>query len=319
MIGQARVATGRRCGRAARLRTLVPIYLMVLPTVVLFGVFVAFPLAAVVGAAMLDWNGIVPVRDARWVALANFATLVRDPVWWLTVRNSLCFTGVMLLVETPLALGLALLLNAPGRAMGFFRTVAFLPAVTGAAVIGLAANFFFSPIGGPANAILVDRLGVLDAPVAFLGDRALALWTVCAVAVWHSVGFDVVILLAALQAVDPEVMAAALVDGANPWQRLRDVTLPAIWPVLAACALLTTVNSLKAFDYFAVMTGGGPGFSSTPMVMYMLRFATFGGGMGPATVPAVGYGSAVAVAIGVIAMAALLLEWGAARRFPSPD
>ncbi|HKG25843.1 MAG TPA: sugar ABC transporter permease [Thermomicrobiales bacterium] len=297
-----------------KLRRHLPAYLMVAPTVLLFIVFLAFPLMSVLFTSLLDWNGIVGVRDARWIGLDNYRRLVDDATWWRAVRNSALFTLTQLVVETPLALALALLLNSPRRAAAVVRTIGFLPAVASTAVVALAFSLFFSPLGGPANTLLVEKVGLLDRPLAFLGERGYAFWTVTGVAVWQNLGLDVVLFLAALQAVDRDLLDAAAVDGANAWRRLWAVTLPAIRPVAAVIVLLTLAFSLQVYDIFAVMTGGGPGNSSITMSLYMVRYTTLGAGAAAVTVPAVGYGSAIAVAMGTIIAVAVLFWQQVVRR-----
>ncbi len=209
----------------------------------------------------------------------------------------------------PLALVIALVLNSKLRGATFFRTVGFLPVVTSIAVVSLAFTFFFSPLGGPFNTLLLD-LGVLDKPIAYLGERDYAFWTVTGVAVWHDLGINMVFFLAALQTVSRDLYEAADLDGARAWNKFRDITIPAIRPITAVIVMLSLAGSLKVFDIFAVMTAGGPGFSTTTMVLYMFRYTSFGGGglSGSQTIPTVGYGATVAIGLGLIIFAAILIQ-----------
>ena len=311
----APIVAGRRARRPPALRGYLPAYLMCAPTVVLFLVFMVFPIFFVLYASFLDWNGLNSIFDAERVGLANYRRLMGDATWWTALRNTVLYAVIKLAVELPLALALALVLSGKLRGRTFFRTVGFMPVITSIAVVSLAFTFFFAPIGGPFNDLLVNRLGWIDTPIAFLGERRYAFWTVTGVAVWHDLGINMVFFLAALQTVPRDLYEAAIVDGAGAWDRFRAVTLPAIRPITSVIVMLSLAGSLKVFDYFAVMTAGGPGFSTTTMVLYMFRYTSFGGGglAGTATVPAVGYGSTVAIALGLVIFAAILLQQAIAR------
>ncbi len=284
-------------------------YLMCAPTMVLFFVFMVFPMGFVIYTSMLNWNGLNSVFDAKWIGLENYQLLMHDSFWWDAVRNTMLYAVIKILVEIPLALLLALALNSGLRATTVFRTIGFLPVVTSIAVVSLAFTFFFSPQGGAFNKILM-QLGLLERPIAFLGDRGTAFWTVTGVAIWHDLGINMVFFLAALQTVPRDLYDAAKVDGAGGFDRFKSITVPTIRPLTAVIITLSLAGSLKVFDYFAVMTGGGPGFSTTTMVLYMFRYTSFGGGglAGAQTIPQVGYGSAIAVGLGVIIFAIVVAQ-----------
>ena len=296
--------------RRSPLREHLPAYLMCAPTIVLFLVFMVFPIGFVFYTSLLDWNGIGSIRRAEWTGLENFRRLLTDETWWTAFRNTVIYALLKLAVELPLALVIALTLNANLRGKTIFRTIGFLPVVTSIAVVSLAFTFFFSPLGGAFNALLIDWLGVMDRPIAFLGERDYALWTVTGVAIWHDLGINMVFFLAALQTVPRDHYEAADLDGAGVWEKFRSITLPSIRPITAVIVMLSLAGSLKVFDYFAVMTGGGPGFSTTTMVLYMFRYTSFGGGglAGSQPVPEVGYGSTIAIGLGVVIFCAILLQ-----------
>ncbi len=286
-----------------------PAYVMCAPTTILFLVFMAFPIVFVFYTSFLDWNGIGSIREAEWTGLDNYRQLFQDATWWTAVRNTVLYAVIKLAIELPLALVIALVLSSKLRGVTFFRTVGFLPVVTSIAVVSLAFTFFFSPLGGPFNTVLLD-LGIIDTPIAFLGERDYAFWTVTGVAVWHDLGINMVFFLAALQTVARDLYEAAELDGAQRWNKFRDITVPAIRPITAVIVMLSLAGSLKVFDIFAVMTGGGPGFSTTTMVLYMFRYTSFGGGglAGNTTIPTVGYGATVGIGLGLIIFIAILLQ-----------
>jgi len=285
-------------------------YLMCLPTIVLFLVFMAFPIGYVFYTSLLDWNGIESAFTAPFVGLENYERLIQDSFWWGAVWNTILYAGIKILVELPLALLLAVVLNSGIRGVVAFRTIGFIPVITSIAVVSLAFTFFFSPLpGAPFNELLVN-LGIIDRPIAFLGDRATAFWTVTGIAIWHDLGINMVFFLAALQTVPRDLYDAASVDGANARQRFLHIDVPVIRPLTAVIVTLSLAGSLRVFDYFSVLTGGGPGFSTTTMVLYMFRYTSFGGGglAGATSQPEVGYGSAVAIGLGLIILAVVLFQ-----------
>lgn len=287
-----------------------PAYLMCVPTIILFIVFMAFPIGYVFYTSLLKWNGIEGVLEAQFIGFDNYTRLFQDPLWWQAVRNTLLYAIIKILVELPLALILAVVLNSGIRGVVAFRTIGFIPVITSIAVVSLAFTFFFSPLpGAPFNEFLLN-LGILDRPIAFLGERATAFWTVTAIAIWHDLGINMVFFLAALQTVPRDLYEAAKVDGANARQRFLHIDVPVIRPLTAVIITLSLAGSLRVFDYFAVLTGGGPGFSTTTMVLYMFRYTSFGGGglAGATSQPEVGYGSAVAIGLGVIILTVVLLQ-----------
>ena len=285
-------------------------YLMCAPTVILFLVFMAFPIGFVLYTSTLDWNGIESAMQAPFTGLDNYQRLVQDDLWWSAVKNTLLYALIKILVELPLALLLAVVLNSGIRGVVGFRTIGFIPVVTSIAVVSLAFTFFFSPLpGAPFNEFLVN-LGIIDRPIAFLGERETAFWTVTGIAIWHDLGINMVFFLAALQTVPRDLYDAAMVDGANARQKFLHIDIPVIRPLTAVIVTLSLAGSLKVFDYFSVLTGGGPGFSTTTMVLYMFRYTSFGGGglAGATSQPEVGYGSAVAIGLGLIVFAVVLFQ-----------
>jgi ABC-type sugar transport system permease subunit len=283
---------------------------MCAPTIVLFLVFMAFPIGYVLYTSTLDWNGIESPLKAGFVGLENYQRLVQDDLWWGAVKNTLLYATIKIVVELPLALLLAVVLNSGIRGVVVFRTIGFIPVITSIAVVSLAFTFFFSPLpGAPFTEFLVN-LGILDRPIAFLGERATAFWTVTGIAIWHDLGINMVFFLAALQTVPKDLYDAAQVDGANARQRFLHIDVPVIRPLTAVIVTLSLAGSLKVFDYFSVLTGGGPGFSTTTMVLYMFRYTSFGGGglAGATSQPEVGYGSAVAIGLGLIIFAVVLFQ-----------
>src|SRR3954452_3478473 len=153
-------AAQERSRQRATARALLPAYLMCAPTVLLFLVFMVFPIIFVFYTSFLDWNGIGSVFVAKWTGLENYRRLVHNSTWWAAVKNTVIYALLKLAVELPLALLIALVLSTNLRGRAFFRIVGFLPVITSIAVVSLAFTFFSAPTGGASKDLLVNRLGI---------------------------------------------------------------------------------------------------------------------------------------------------------------
>ena len=282
-------------------------YLFLLPTIVLFGAYTIWPIAASWWYSFVSWTGFE--AEKTFVGLQNYRDVVADPLFW----NSLKITGLFMVVTVPLRVGLglllALLLNHPRLPLQrLFRTAFFLPVVTTTAIVGVVMQFVLDPAGGPVN-LLLEKFGV--GGVDFLGSSTTALWTVMAVHTWKWVGVTMIYWLAALQTVPREIQEAAQVDGASTWQTFRYVTFPLLVPFLVIITLLTVEQNLQIFDLMLTMTGGGPFFATEVIEIYIYRWAF------ASAIPQLGFASAAAVVLGVLLLVVgigQLLGIRAARR-----
>lgn len=283
-----------------RLRREKWIYAFLVPTVVLYGMYTVWPIAASLWYSLRDWDGLT--GDGRYVGLANYAEAYSDPFFWNSLGITLLFMAVSVPVRVGLALAAALVLNNPKLPLAkLFRTALFLPVVTTTAIIGIVMGFVLDPVGGPVNQALLG-LGVIDSPVNFLGDANIAPWTAMAVHVWKWFGITLIYWLAALQTVPGELLEAADVDGAGPWQRFRHVTLPVLKPFLVIITLLSAVETLQVFDLILTLTNGGPFFSSEVVEVYVYRLAY------ASSQPRLGYASAVAVLFGAVTVVLAIVQ-----------
>lgn len=243
-------------------------YVFVLPALLGFLVFVFAALAASLGISFLDWG----LKGAKgFVGLANYQELLRDPVFWRVFAN----TGFYILVIVPLQLVLGLILavalNQAIRAREVFRLIYFLPVVTTIVAGAIVFRLLLAKNGPLAD--LVSGFGQMTGlPVRlpdFLGSTTYSKWSVVLLTLWKNTGFTMVIYLAALQGVPKELYDAAHVDGANGWQRFRNVTVPLISPTTFFLFILQTIGAFQLFTEPFVMTRGGPAQSSMPVVHYI--------------------------------------------------
>lgn len=279
------------------------IYVFLLPSVILYGLFVIWPIVASYWFSLLDWNGFDP--QPKFVGLSNYAELIQDPQFWNAFKNSFIFMGLVVPIRVGSAFLIALLVNNRRLPFAnFFRTAFFLPVVTTTAIIGIMMTFVLDPAGGPVNLILM-KLGIVQRPVDFLGSN-IGLFTAVGVDLWKWLGLTMIYWLAALQTLPTEVMEAAQVDGASSLQVLWYITLPLLRPFAAIIILITALGSLHAFDLILTLTGGGPALTTEVIELYIYRWAF------TASIPRLGYASAAAVFFG---LTTLLLAMGQVLAF----
>jgi raffinose/stachyose/melibiose transport system permease protein len=271
--GRPVARTGRPAGsplpRRRRRTTQWQGFVFLIPLALLFGGFTLWPIIASYVYAFFDWDGIGPLT--QWVGLSNFEEVLRDSAFWNAFWHSLAFSAAALLIETPLALLLAILLDSAFlRGRNLYRLAFFLPVVATTAVVGIVIAVLLDPVSGVVNQLL----GTLGLPkVNFLGNPATALPTVIAADIWKGFGITLIYWLAALQTVPPELGEAARLDGAKPRQQFFHITLPVLAPMAIVVLLLVFQRSLNTFDIVQVMTKGGPVFSTDVVPTYIYRIA----------------------------------------------
>jgi multiple sugar transport system permease protein len=284
------------------------IWLFLMPTVVLYGLYTIYPIIASYWYSLVEWNGFE--ADQRFVGISNYKAVFADPMFWSSVKITLIFMLLVAPARIILSFLLAIVLNSPKLPFAkLFRTVYFLPVVTTTAIVGVVMQFIFDPSSGPINSAL-RALGISEG-VNFLGDSSTALYTVSAVYVWKFFGITMIYWLAALQTISPDVNEAAKIDGANSVQIFRYITVPLLMPFLIIISLLTIEDTFRAFDLMQTMTGGGPFFSTEIIEIYIYRWAF------AASIPQLGFASAAAVLFGLFVFIVGLVQlWGvyAARR-----
>lgn len=231
-------------------------------TLVVLGLSV-FPALWALRISRQKWNGIAPPTPLGWT---NYRLMAQDPDLLDAVRHTLVLT--VLFVPTSLLLGLlvAIALNQPIRFVGFYRTCIFVPFVVSAAATGILASYVFNPQFGIVNAGL-RAVGL--PPQQFLESPSQVIPVLVVVSLWGSIGFTVVVYLAALQDIPRELTEAALVDGANRFQVFRYVTVPQLRPVTVFAGVWQTISALQLFDVVYTTTRGGPLGASQTVVYYV--------------------------------------------------
>jgi ABC-type sugar transport system permease subunit len=242
-------------------------YVFLVPFTVFFLGFTVWPLVATLAWAFTNFE--VPGEAMRFVGFDNFRELLRDDLYWKSFVNTLVFVAASTAIKLPLALFIAVLLTRQwvvGKRL--FRTVFFLPLVVPTAIAGLIFAFLLNPLNGALPDIMRDAglIGLRDNP--FLGDRWGALLSIVVVAVWQILGQFVIYWMAALQSIDSSLSEAAQIDGANFWQELWFVTVPAMRTYSAIIMFLGLTGAFSVFGVVLTLTGGGPGTETYTMRLF---------------------------------------------------
>jgi len=240
-------------------------YLFLLPFLLVFGLFFLAPLLQSVFMSLRSYAG---PRSSRFVGLAHYRYLLADKLFWVAVANTLSYTLLFLLLQVPMSLGLAMLLNSPKVVVrSGFRLAMLLPFLAGNVLAAILLTLLLAPRQG-----LINRfLGLFTtAELNWTTDPWLATTAIVIAVLWLTVGWGMVYLLAALQGVSRELYQAAEVDGASAWQRFRHVTLPGIRPVLAYLVLVGTVGGLQLFELpYLFFQGLGPKLRGLTIMQYL--------------------------------------------------
>lgn len=266
-MAQTSAAPRRPAWRGPGLRKKIELTILLAPGLVLFIGFVFVPIVIAAYYSLYNWSGLGPLTN--FVGLHNYAIAFKDPVFIQAIVHTLILTGLSIVIQGPLSIAIALLLNRKFRGRGFMRLVIFAPYVLPPAVTAVMWLLMLQP-GGFVDQVM-KALGLGGFVQLWLGNIHLALYTNFVVLTWQYVGFGIVLLLAGLQGIPAELREAAAIDGATPWQVTRNVTLPLLGPTIRIWGFLTIIGSLQIFDIVWILTGGGPGNSSTTISTYMIQ------------------------------------------------
>lgn len=247
-----------------QLKENVQAYLFLAPFLIVYSLFMLYPIFKGFLISLNDWTlGM----ESKFVGFDNYVKMFKDSYFWEALWNTVFFV----LISTPalilVGLGLALLVNAGLKGTTFLRSVFFLPYILAISVMASIWVFILQPYTGLLNTIL-NKLGVSQ-EIFWLHDANLAWISILIATVWWTVGFNMVLFLAGLQEIPEEYYEAAKMDGANYWRQFISITLPSLKGVMLLTVVLQTINSFKLFGQPYLMTGGGPGTQTRPLVQYI--------------------------------------------------
>jgi putative chitobiose transport system permease protein len=266
-------------------------YLFLAPALALLGIFVVYPIIAVVFYSFTDYD---IVRPPVWVGLDNFQKLFADDTFWLALTHSFVY-----LLVTPILIVLSILLaivvNRQLRGIHIYRALYFVPAVSGSIAIGLSWRWLFDR-SGFVNSVL-QSWGIIHDPIQWLATPSLVLPLAMLLTIWAGFGYYSVIFLAGLQNIPEELYDAARIDGCNDFQKHRYVSLPGLRPQIVFVAVISSLAALKVFDEIYVLTNRSGGIldSGVTMVFYLWREAF--------RLSHAGYASAIAIVLLVVTLA----------------
>jgi multiple sugar transport system permease protein len=297
----APVPRRRQASRIADGRELLGVSFM-LPAAVILLVFLAYPLG------LGFWLGVTDTKigeSGRFVGLANFSSLLHDPVFWLSVFNTTLYTVVASVAKFGLGLYLALLLNRRLPFKALIRAFVLLPFVVPTVLSAIAFWWIYDSQFSIVSWVLI-KLGVIHSYIDFLGQPWNARWSVIVANVWRGIPFVAITLLAGLQTISPSLYEAAMLDGATPWQRFRFVTLPMLSPIIAVVMTFSVLLTFTDFQLIYALTRGGPINATHLMATLSFQRAITGGNLGE--------GAAIADAMVPFLLAAILFSYFGLQR-----
>lgn len=267
------------------------ILLFVVPGAIVYTLFLIMPIAQAAYFSMYDWNGLGPLTD--FIGFGNYERAFSHSVFHGAIGNSLIITVLSLVIQLPLAIGLALMVGRklPGRMI--YRSIFFMPYVFSEIITAIIWSFVYNPDGGLLNSMLTTLIPGFQQQ-GWLANRGIALYAIFAVITWKYFGLHMILYMAGLQSINSEVEESARIDGANEWQVLRFITLPLLGPTIRLTIYLSVLGSLNQFVLIWILTVGGPANATQVMATYMYRFGIKSFNLG--------YGSAVAVVIFTISL-----------------
>ena len=273
------------------------------PSLIVIGGFFLVPVLAALALSVTDFDlyALSDLRNLRFVGLGNYIDILKTPLFWKSLGNTFYFVLVGVPASITVSLGAALLLDSKlARWKGFFRSALFAPVVTTVVAVAMIWRYLFHTRYGLINYALA-KFGL--APIDWLGDPHWSMPAIILFAVWKNFGYNMIILLAALQSIPRDLYEAAHIDGASVWQSLRHITLPMLRPALLLVSIITVSGYFQLFAEPYVMTRGDP-LQSTVSVLYFMYEEGF-------TWWSLGRASAIAFLLFalILAVTTLLLRW----------
>jgi raffinose/stachyose/melibiose transport system permease protein len=291
-------------------RKLAELLVLIGPALLLFTIFVLLPIVISAYYGLYDWTGYGPIGN--FTGLHNYVRALEDPVFRSSLLHNVIIAVLSLIIQLPVSIGIALLLNRRMIGASFLRIAVFAPYVVSQATTAVLWLLILEPEdshgqGGGLIDVGMKSVGLGHLVQSWLANPTIVLYTMFVVLTWQFIGFGIILLLAGLQGIPQELRDAAGIDGASAWGTIRHVTLPLLGPTIRIWIFLSMIGSLQVFDLVWIMTLGGPDNASSTMVSYMIFFGFHS--------QEFGFGSAVAVILFIISFAfAFLYQRYALRR-----
>ncbi|RMD89870.1 MAG: sugar ABC transporter permease [Alphaproteobacteria bacterium] len=264
-------------------------WIFLAPGIAMFLVYVIIPIFQSMSLSLYDWDGL---GEKTYIGLDNYRELFDDEAFYTSLKNNVIWL-VLYLLAIPAGLFVALFLNQNVAGIRLYKSLFFFPFVISQVVVGLVFSWFYDPSYGLLN-IILQGFGLEPIPV--LADERYATYGIIAAGLWPQTAYCMILYLTGLNAVDPEQIEAARLDGAKGWRMLWYVVLPQLRPATFIAMVVTIIGALRSFDLISIMTDGGPWGSTRVLAFYMYEqaFSEYGFRMG--------YGAAIAVVLFAIMM-----------------
>ncbi|MEW9699445.1 carbohydrate ABC transporter permease [Paenibacillus sp. SI8] len=273
-------------------------FLFVSPMLIGVTILTLLPIIATFVLSFADWNFVAGLKGLKWIGVDNFTKLFGDEVFIKSLSNNLIFL-ITVPVYMLISLVLAILINKHVYWKGFFKVAYFMPYISSTVAVAIVWMVLFHPSAGPVNQFLMS-IGIQNPP-KWLADPSFALTSVMMISVWVSIGFNLIIYMAALQSIPKDLYEAAEIDGASPWVRFSKITFPLLSPTSFFLLVTGIISTFKVFELIAVTTSGGP-LNSTSMIVWNLYDTAF-------INLRVGYASSMAVVLFAMVMIITALQW----------
>lgn len=272
-------------------------YLYLVPAFLFILGFVYFAIIYTIYVSTLDWNGLSP--DSIFVGMRNYAQILKDPIFYVTLRNTVIFAVLTISIQMVLGLAIALMLQAKVHFKTLYKLIFFLPVVLAPAVISYIFRQILDANSGQLNQFLTT-IGLPSLALSWLADPRLALYVLAAINIWEFTGFSFLLYFAALTIIDENLYEAARIDGANTLQTAWYITFPLLRPTNFTLVILGVIGSLKTFDIIWLTTGGGPGRATEFLSTYIYKKAILEYNAG--------YSSALSVTLLILALVITVIQ-----------
>ncbi|WP_284638408.1 carbohydrate ABC transporter permease [Paenibacillus silviterrae] len=273
-------------------------FLFVSPMLIGVTLLTLLPILATFVLSFADWNFVAGMKGIKWTGFDNFTKLFSEESFLISLKNNFIFiftVPIYMLVS----LLLAILINKHVYMKSFFKVAYFMPYISSVVAVAIVWQVLFHPSAGPVNQFLMS-LG-FDNPPKWIADPAFALPSVMMISVWISIGYNMIVYMAALQSIPKDLYEAADIDGANGWVQFTKITVPMLSPTSFFLLVTGIISTFKVFDLIMVLTKGGP-MQSTSMLVYYLYDQAF-------VSLRVGYASSVAVVLFLCVLLITVLQW----------
>lgn len=265
-------------------------FFMLLPSLFLLVTMSVYPFFWLFRYVCYDYNGF----NAYFTGSRNFVRMLGDTTFWRSVVHTFEYAGLKLVFIVPLSLLLAVLLNQKLTGTGIFRGIYFMPTVISAAIYSLIFGFIFAVYNGVLNASL-QKLGIIGAPIDWLGNASIVMLSIVIVAVWGGFGNYMILFISGMTSIPEEVYESSKIDGANGIQTFFRITLPMLSPVLKVILMLAITNAFKDYQSILVLTDGGPNNRSHVMFSYIYKLI-----FSSSTTPQIGYATMLSIVAALI-------------------